>query len=190
MLDIARVVRVHVGTLTAAQNDMGVCDAIERNAPPGRSAAMSAQHVPKVAGINSVVPAPAHTPPPLDDVKAPPVVLIQDRLAGWVSDLTTLHELTERLARTDRLDDALTEVLHAGGALVGAGRGVAVLDPADGLGPRRTVGLGLSGSDLGHLETVPWVPGAQGALPGLGLGAWDAPLPGTGQHADADGPDG
>ncbi|MBP0457480.1 PP2C family protein-serine/threonine phosphatase [Streptomyces montanisoli] len=164
MLDIARVVRVHVGTLMAAQNDMGVCDAIERNAPPGGSAAMSAPHMPKVAGINSVVPAPAHAAPPLDDLQAPPVVLIQDRLAGWVSDLTTLHELTERLARTDHLDAALPELLRAGAALVGARRGLVVLEPADGLGPRTTVGLGLSRSDLGHLETVPRSATGYGAL--------------------------
>jgi hypothetical protein len=116
---------------------------------------MSLPHMPKVAGINSVVPAPAHTSPPLDDLQAPPVVLIQDRLAGWVSDLTTLHELTERLARTDRLEGALGELLRAGAALVGARRGLVVLEPADGLGPVTTLGLGLSRGDLGHLETVP-----------------------------------
>lgn len=111
--------------------------------------------MPKVAGIDSTVPAPAHTVPPLDDLQAPPVVLIQDRLAGWVSDLTTLHELTERLARTRSLADALDELLRAGAALVGARRGLAVLEPADGLGPVTTLGLGLAHADLGHLETVP-----------------------------------
>lgn len=125
---------------------------------------MSASRVPKVAGINALVPAPAPTAPPLDDLQAPPVALIQDRLAGWVSDLTTLHELTERLARTDRLDAALSELLRAGAALVGARRGLVVLDPADGLGPCTTVGLGLSGSDLGHLETVPRSATGHGAL--------------------------
>ncbi|MEV3966406.1 hypothetical protein AB0M34_37035, partial [Nocardia sp. NPDC050193] len=49
-----------------------------------------------------------------------PGALLTDRLAGWVSDLTTLHELTERLARTDTLADALQELLRAGAALVGA----------------------------------------------------------------------
>ncbi|MEV0963820.1 PP2C family protein-serine/threonine phosphatase [Streptomyces sp. NPDC049910] len=81
--------------------------------------------------------------------------MIQDRLAGWVSDLTTLHELTERLARTGSLDEALDELLHAGAALVGARRGMAVLEPADGRGPASTVGLGLARADLGHIETVP-----------------------------------
>jgi serine phosphatase RsbU (regulator of sigma subunit) len=81
--------------------------------------------------------------------------VLQDRLAGWVSDLTTLHELTERLARTTALDTALQEMLRAGAALVGARRGLVVLEPADGLGPDTTVGLGLARADLGHIETVP-----------------------------------
>ncbi|MEU3184859.1 PP2C family protein-serine/threonine phosphatase [Streptomyces sp. NPDC006923] len=155
MLDIASVVPVHVDTLIAAQNDIGVCDAIERYAPAGKPAAMSAPNIPKVAGIDSTVPAPAHTAAPPDDLPAAPGALIQDRLAGWVSDLTTLHELTERLARTRSLDDALNELLDAGAALVGARRGLVVLEPADGLGPARTLGLGLAHADLGHLETVP-----------------------------------
>lgn len=142
---------------------------------------MSSSRLPKVAGINSMVPAPAHTPPPLDDLRAPPVVLIQDRLAGWVSDLTTLHELTERLARTDRLDTALHELLRAGAALVGARRGLVVLDPADGLGPRTTLGLGLSGSDLGHLETVPRRATGHGTLLDLMDGMY-----GTGAASGAD----
>jgi hypothetical protein len=146
---------------------------------------MSVPHEPKVAGISSLVPAPAPTPPPLDGLQAPPVVLIQDRLAGWVSDLTTLHELTERLARTDHLERALAELLDAGGALVGARRGFVVLDPADGLGPRTTVGLGLSGSDLGHLETVPRSATAHGAILDLldGRDAADAQAAGTPAHA-------
>jgi len=81
--------------------------------------------------------------------------VLQDRLAGWVSDLTTLHELTERLTRTGTLDDALNELLRAGAALVGARRGMAVLEPADGLGPTTTIGLGLAHADLGTIETVP-----------------------------------
>ncbi|MHC0433011.1 PP2C family protein-serine/threonine phosphatase [Streptomyces sp. O3] len=142
---------------------------------------MNAPHLPKVAGIDSTVPPPAHTvasaaessspeavtpldPPdpadPLDPAApaiplAPPVAVLQDRLAGWVSDLTTLHELTERLARTADLDDALREIVRAGAALVGARRGLVVLEPADGLGPDSTVGLGLAHADLGHIETIP-----------------------------------
>ncbi|MFC8199298.1 PP2C family protein-serine/threonine phosphatase [Streptomyces sp. NPDC057298] len=163
MLDIPLRVRVHVETLPAAQNDMGVCDAIEQYAPVGKPDTMNTPHLPKVAGIDSTVPAPAHTvaptrattgPEPTTSPHAPSAVL-QDRLAGWVSDLTTLHELTERLARTASLADALQELLRAGAALVGARRGLVVLEPGDGLGPDTTIGLGLARADLGHIETVP-----------------------------------
>jgi serine phosphatase RsbU (regulator of sigma subunit) len=178
MLDIPSRVRVHVETLLAAQNDMGVCDAFEQYAPVGKPDDMNAPHPPKVAGIDSTVPSPAHTvapapaapgtpPAPSSNAQntpgtAPnaPGALLQDRLAGWVSDLTTLHELTERLARTDALDDALRELLRAGAALVGARRGLVVLEPGDGLGPDTTIGLGLARADLGHMETVP-----RGAMP-------------------------
>ncbi|MFJ4936703.1 PP2C family protein-serine/threonine phosphatase [Streptomyces pseudovenezuelae] len=163
MLDIPLRVRVHVETLLAAQNDMGVCDAFEQYAPVGKPDAMNAPHPPKVAGIDSTVPAPAHTVAPAPaapgtpSVPAPnaPGALLQDRLAGWVSDLTTLHELTERLARTAALSDALQELLRAGSALVGARRALVVLEPDDGLGPDTTIGLGLARADLGHIETVP-----------------------------------
>lgn len=120
--------------------------------------------MPKVAGIDSTIPGPPHTTSPLPGVPAaagpadaalPPGVLIQDRLASWVSDLTTLHELTERLIRTSSLDGALRELLGAGAALVGARRGMVVLEPADGHGPTSTIGLGLAHSDLGTIETVP-----------------------------------
>ncbi|WP_329072749.1 PP2C family protein-serine/threonine phosphatase [Streptomyces sp. NBC_01429] len=120
--------------------------------------------MPKVAGIDALVPAPAHTDPPLDDLPVAPVAFIQDRLAGWVSDLTTLHELTERLAGIRSLDAVLHELLRAGAALVGAGRGLVVLEPADGLGPVTTLGLGLSHADLGQLETVPRHVTSYGAL--------------------------
>ncbi|MEV0219380.1 PP2C family protein-serine/threonine phosphatase [Streptomyces sp. NPDC050704] len=163
MLDIPSRVRVHVETLLAAQNDMGVCDAIEQYAPVGKPDAMNAPHLPKVAGIDSTVPSPAHTVAPAPAVPGTssttspnaPGAVLQDRLAGWVSDLTTLHELTERLARTASLTDALQELLRAGAALVGARRGLVVLEPGDGLGPDTTIGLGLGRADLGHIETVP-----------------------------------
>ncbi|MFD5477018.1 PP2C family protein-serine/threonine phosphatase [Streptomyces hawaiiensis] len=164
MLDISPRVRVHVETLLATQNDMGVCDAFEQYVPVGRPDAMNAPHPPKVAGIDSTVPAPAHTVAPVTapsspaapaNPPVPPGAVLQDRLAGWVSDLTTLHELTERLARTATLDEALQETLRAGAALVGARRGLVVLEPGDGLGPDTTTGLGLARADLGHIETVP-----------------------------------
>ncbi|MEU6650349.1 PP2C family protein-serine/threonine phosphatase [Streptomyces sp. NPDC046900] len=165
MLDISSRVRVHVEPLLAAQIDMGVCDAIEQYAPVRKPDAMNAPHPSKVAGIDSTVLPPAHTvAPPAASADVPSgvspgsvgeVALLQDRLAGWVSDLTTLHELTERLARTSALAEALQEVLRAGAALVGARRGLLVLEPRDGLGPDRTIGLGLARADLGHIETVP-----------------------------------
>ncbi|WP_336047621.1 PP2C family protein-serine/threonine phosphatase [Streptomyces sp. CA2R101] len=162
---------------------------------------MTTPHVPKVAGIEPVLPAPAHTvdphgpkapsgcaadapsdassdgspdgpsgtsadgPPGEVPGSAPGVVpdisvvdqlaAVQDRLAGWISDLSTLHDLTERLARTRTLEDALHELLRAGASLVGARRGLVVLAPSDGLGPETTVGLGLGHAEIGHIETVP-----------------------------------
>ncbi|MGW2490160.1 PP2C family protein-serine/threonine phosphatase [Streptomyces sp. NPDC001606] len=150
---------------------------------------MNAPHPPKVAGIDPTLPPPAQTVAPTSHtsgttpvpggpaVPAPntpaPGTLLQDRLAGWVSDLTTLHELTERLSRTHALDPALHELLRAGAALVGARRGLVVLEPGDGLGPRTTLGLGLGRADLGHIETVP-----HGALP------YDTAAAGETVHAD------
>ncbi|MEU0808904.1 PP2C family protein-serine/threonine phosphatase [Streptomyces sp. NPDC005970] len=123
---------------------------------------MSSPHLPKVAGIDPSLPAPTHTSdpvtPPTASESATAAVsgpALQDHLARWVSDLTTLHELTERLALTGTLDDALHELLRAGAALVGARRGLVALEPADGLGPVTTVGLGLGRADLGHIETLP-----------------------------------
>ncbi|MFJ5290225.1 PP2C family protein-serine/threonine phosphatase [Streptomyces sp. NPDC088348] len=192
MLDISSLLRVHVDSLIATQNHMGVCDAIERNTPVRKPAAMSAPHLPKVAGIDSTVPAPAHTAAPLPaPVPAPtPGALIQDRLAGWVFDLTTLHELTERLAATSTLDDALQEFLRAGASLAGARRGLVVLEPAStpapggavyGPCPARTVGLGLTHAELGHIETVPRSLTAYGRI--LETGGTDAP---PGAHSGAE----
>ncbi|GAB2442490.1 PP2C family protein-serine/threonine phosphatase [Streptomyces incanus] len=125
---------------------------------------MNAPHPPKVAGIDSTVPAPAHTVASVATGTSPaapanppnaPGAFLQDRLAGWVSDLTTLHELTEHLARTSSLDEGLQELLRAGAALVGARRGLVVLEPSDGRGPDTMIGLGLAHADLGHIETIP-----------------------------------
>ncbi|WP_406382705.1 PP2C family protein-serine/threonine phosphatase [Streptomyces sp. NBC_01618] len=102
-----------------------------------------------------MVPVSAHTAGSLSGVPAATGAFIQDRLAAWISDLTTLHELTERLARTSTLDDALHELLDAGAALVGARRGLVVFEPSDRRGPVSTIGLGLAHAELGHIETVP-----------------------------------
>ncbi|QKW07908.1 SpoIIE family protein phosphatase [Streptomyces sp. NA04227] len=133
---------------------------------------MNAPRLPKVAGINSSdsrVPSPAHTAQPSDEhpaaegsaspgsagTAAPKssAEALQDQLAGWVTDLTTLHEFTESLSRTATLDAALHEILRAGALLVGARRALIVVEPGD--GTETTVGLGLGRADLGHIETVP-----------------------------------
>lgn len=161
---------------------------------------MSAPHLPKVAGIDPAVTASPHTVAPTQaptavstattprTAHAPAQVpaassVIQDRLAGMVSDLTTLHELTERIARTSDLTAALQEFLRAGAALVGARRGLIVLEPSDGLGPTTTIGLGLGHADLGHIETVPRSATSYGrildGLPDAHGGSEVLPEPGT-----------
>ncbi|MFI1157309.1 PP2C family protein-serine/threonine phosphatase [Streptomyces sioyaensis] len=116
------------------------------------------------------------------------VAAVQDRLAGWISDLSTLHDLTERLAHTRTLEDALRELLRAGAALVGARRGLVVLAPADGLGPETTVGLGLGHAEIGHIETVPRRALSYArildGLPERGACGEDAPAPGAGRAPD------
>ncbi|GAA1088257.1 PP2C family protein-serine/threonine phosphatase [Kitasatospora arboriphila] len=77
---------------------------------------------------------------------------LQDRLAGWLSDFTSLHEHTELLTRARGLDAALAAVLESGAALLGARRGL-ITTTARGSG--RPVGLGLDRSGIGALETVP-----------------------------------
>lgn len=113
----------------------------------------------------AVPPAPvAVTAPALPDRGSPEHSLaVQDRLASWVCDLSLLHELTERLARTASLDATLREVVQAGATLVGAQRGLIALAPADGLGPETSTGLGLGRADLGALETVEFGRGPQDA---------------------------
>ncbi|MCZ4094720.1 serine/threonine-protein phosphatase [Streptomyces sp. So13.3] len=158
---------------------------------------MSTTRVPKVAGTKPPIPAAPHTSAPAAECRpVDRLAAVQDRLACWISDLTTLHELTERLARTTGLDEALREVLRAGAALVGARRGLLVLEPADRLGPDTTVGLGLGHADLGTIETVPHGAASYGIL----LDGTDESTDSTGSTAGAaipggptgtgDGPDG
>lgn len=169
---------------------------------------MSAPHLPKVAGIDPAVTASPHTvaptavPTAVSTSTGPRTVhtpaqgpaassVIQDRLAGMVSDLTTLHELTERLARASDLASSLQEFLRAGAALVGARRGLIVLEPSDGLGPTTTIGLGLGHADLGHIETVPRSATSYGrildGLPGANGGSEVLPEPGTTAGPGGDG---
>lgn len=126
----------------------------------------AAAHPQKVSGIEPSISPPTHnfgravgapqTGPeihllsPVGDATA-----LHDRLASWVSDLTTLQELTEQQTRTGTLDAALAELLSAGASLVGARRGLVILEPSDGLGPNTTAGYGLRRADLGVIETAP-----------------------------------
>ncbi|MEU9132352.1 PP2C family protein-serine/threonine phosphatase [Kitasatospora sp. NPDC048540] len=77
---------------------------------------------------------------------------LQDRLAGWLSDFTSLHEHTELLAQARGLTAALDAVLASGAALLGAPRGLVT---TVGRGAGRPVGLGLDRAGIGALETVP-----------------------------------
>jgi len=77
---------------------------------------------------------------------------LQDRLAGWLSDFTSLHEHTEQLARARTLAATLEAVLDSGAALLGARRGLITTTAR---GAVRPVGLGLDRAGLGALETVP-----------------------------------
>ncbi|MDH6576313.1 PP2C family protein-serine/threonine phosphatase [Kitasatospora sp. MAP5-34] len=90
--------------------------------------------------------------PALLALGAEPGTSLQDRLAGWLSDFTSLHEHTERLASARGLAATLDAVLASGAALLGARRAL-VTTTARGSG--RAVGLGLDRSSLGALETVP-----------------------------------
>ncbi|MBV9022451.1 MAG: serine/threonine-protein phosphatase [Streptomycetaceae bacterium] len=113
---------------------------------------MRASHVSKVAGIGPPLTGVAHNRPPdqLEQPEQDPTSAASEEF----TDLTTLHELTERLARTLTLDAALEEFLCAGASLMGARRGLAVLEPSDGFGPQTSVGYGLLRADLGIIETV------------------------------------
>lgn len=125
---------------------------------------MTSSPVPKVAGIDRPLSALPQTSPPSGITGGPcrpgPGADFrpgepQERLASWIADLTTLHELTERLGRTRTLGAALRETLRAGAHIAGARRGLISLHSSDVPGPERLTGLGLDRSDLGDLETVP-----------------------------------
>jgi hypothetical protein len=124
---------------------------------------MSTPQRSKVAGFQPVAAPPQQTASPSSDgssdapseASAEQLAAVHDRLASWVTDLTTLQELAERLSGTPTLDDALRETLRAGATLVGAQRGLVALEPEDTDSPERTFGLGLGRADIGELETVP-----------------------------------
>ncbi|WP_344342653.1 PP2C family protein-serine/threonine phosphatase, partial [Kitasatospora putterlickiae] len=79
---------------------------------------------------------------------------VQDRLAGRLSDFTSLHEHTALLARTRGLSATLDTVLASVAALLGADRALLVTALPGG-GPSQPIGLGLDRACLGSLETVP-----------------------------------
>ncbi|AUY50866.1 PP2C family protein-serine/threonine phosphatase [Streptomyces sp. CB01881] len=83
-----------------------------------------------------------------------PASAVQDRLAGRLSDFTSLHEHTELLARARGLTATLDTVLASGTALLGARRALLVTALPGG-GPSQPVGHGLDRASLGALETVP-----------------------------------
>ncbi len=119
-----------------------------------------------MAGIHPPLPPVQHTlDPPSQEHRGAPAIprpgLAEDRLAGWISDLTTVQALTERIGRTGTLDDAIHETLRAGASLLGARRAFLALRPAEPQGPgqppggEQLAGLGLDRADLGQWETVP-----------------------------------
>ncbi|MEU3497076.1 PP2C family protein-serine/threonine phosphatase [Kitasatospora cineracea] len=100
--------------------------------------------------------APAADPLLLPELGEVPAADLQDRLAGWLSDFTSLQEHLELLARADGLAGTLDALLDSGAALLGARRGLVVTLPPGSEGqPARPVGLGLDRATLGTLETVP-----------------------------------
>ncbi|CAM5634737.1 hypothetical protein SGLAM104S_08610 [Streptomyces glaucescens] len=131
---------------------------------------MNAPHPPKVAGIDSTVPAPAHTVAPARRAPAspppPPRRAPSSRTASPAGSGTSPPSTNSPNAWPARARSrtCCEELGRAGAALVGARRGLVALEPADGVGRRSTVGYGLGPADLGHIETVP-----RGALPYGGL---------------------
>ncbi|KDN84032.1 hypothetical protein [Kitasatospora cheerisanensis] len=92
----------------------------------------------------------------LPELGEPASADLQDRLAGWLSDFTSLQEHLELLARADGLPGTLDALLDSGAALLGARRGLVVtLRPGPARTLARPVGLGLDRSVLGALETLP-----------------------------------
>ncbi|MEO3972849.1 PP2C family protein-serine/threonine phosphatase [Streptomyces sp. CAU 1734] len=106
----------------------------------------------------------------------PPRAALQHRLADWVTALSVLQEMTERLAGTRSLDAALREVLEAGAALLGARRGMVALEPVPDSpstghdrfvrdhGPALTRALGFTHAEVGLLSTVPRATTAYGRI--------------------------
>ncbi|GLW68812.1 hypothetical protein Kpho02_11110 [Kitasatospora phosalacinea] len=122
---------------------------------PAPAAAVPAATAPAPAA-GAPTPAPFVDPVLLPELGEVPAADLQDRLAGWLSDFTSLQEHLELLARADGLGGTLDALLDSGAALLGARRGLVVtLPPGPDRQPARPVGLGLDRAMLGTLETVP-----------------------------------
>ncbi|SCD92261.1 hypothetical protein GA0115246_108031, partial [Streptomyces sp. SolWspMP-sol7th] len=156
---------------------------------------MSTPPAPKVAGTHSPNPSPAHNadtpaesaessadaslPSPASapgagesrasGIPARASLALQERLASWLLDLSTLHELSERLHRTRTTEDALGELLRAGAVLLGAERGLVRFTHAA-AHPARLHGHGLDRGELGRLEALPEECTSHGALLAAGTG--------------------
>ncbi|MGV9266494.1 PP2C family protein-serine/threonine phosphatase [Kitasatospora sp. NPDC003701] len=99
-------------------------------------------------------PPAATEPAGAPEARTAPPAGVQDRLAGRLSDFTSLHEHTERLARARGLTATLEAVLASGAALLGARRALLVTVLPGG-GHSQPIGYGLDRASLGALETVP-----------------------------------
>jgi serine phosphatase RsbU (regulator of sigma subunit) len=87
---------------------------------------------------------------PAETISGEQICALRERSADPLADLTTLHDLTDKLSGAPDLAAALAGVLADSAALVGARRGMLLLTH-----PFTTLGLGLDRADLGALETVP-----------------------------------
>ncbi|MFE4976479.1 PP2C family protein-serine/threonine phosphatase [Kitasatospora sp. NPDC056651] len=131
-------------TPTAEPDGPGCAGGLTVLDPPGTPGSVDAQDDPAC---------PDREDGPSDDRTAPSAA-VQDRLAGRLSDITSLHEHTELLARTRGLAATLDAVLASGATMLGARRGMLVTRLPGG-GPGQPVGLALDRASLGALETVP-----------------------------------
>ncbi|WP_037871478.1 hypothetical protein, partial [Streptomyces sp. SPB074] len=122
------------------------------------------------SSTDASLPAPASAPGAGAARAARAPLALQERLASWLLDLSTLHELTERLHRTRTTEEALGELLRAGAALLGAERGLVRFTHTPDR-PARVHGFGLDRGELGRLEALPEECTSHGALLAANTGA-------------------
>ncbi|MFJ3787739.1 PP2C family protein-serine/threonine phosphatase [Kitasatospora sp. NPDC090091] len=145
----------HASSTSAEPGEPGTASGLSVLDHPGfpGPAAGPAEEQADPAGAGDGRPAAAGEPAGADG-RSTPTAGLQDRLAGRLSDFTSLHEHTERLARARGLDATVDALLASGTALLGASRALLVT-AAPGGGPGRPTGHGLDRASLGSLETVP-----------------------------------